>query len=366
MFYYVVLFILLYADLFIEGAFIQTVEFSTLSILFINIILSYKKFDLFDGLILLFSSYAIIISALNHTLSFGILYSLLLIAILPIFIKKELTKSNNILKCLYVLSIIIIILNFITILYPLGADSDNLPIYLLGGKNALAIYEMPMMFYVIFYSYVRHKKLIVSNLLYIILIIASLIMGGSSTGVVVAILCIIYLACPKFINFGHRTYLLVFSLIQILVLNVSILHNIPYISDFITNFLGKDITFTGRTYLWSIATKAIGKSFFGYGSGNSVMATYSIYSECHSAILEILLTGGVILLILYISVVLSSFLFKKTKENRRLYLLSSFFLFAYLIIGLTESVQFKIEFWIMFALIISINKIVANAKEDGI
>lgn len=77
----------------------------------------------------------------------------------------------------------------------------------------------------------------------------------------------------------------------------------PLAVYFIEDVLGKDITFTNRTYLWDAASKVVMESpFFGYGYVNgdwyfSHMSSLAIGP--HNYIWNVLINGGVILLALF-------------------------------------------------------------------
>jgi O-antigen ligase len=245
-------------------------------------------------------------------------------------------------------------------------DSVGAAHYLFGGKNALAILIVPTMFYIAYYSRVVYHRLTFKNILLIAISVLTLFMGDSSTAVVIAIIALLSVLFIHRVRLGHYFYLTVFTIFQFFIISAQRLSEIPLVADFITNYLGKDLTFSGRSNVWEVTMNAINSSFFGYGRGNSVVSSQIIgLSESHNMILEILLTGGVILLILFIVVVVTAFGFQKTKANVDLYRLSAFFVFLYFILGLTESVPFKIDLWIMLAVIVSTNSILSNRLRDA-
>ena len=74
----------------------------------------------------------------------------------------------------------------------------------------------------------------------------------------------------------------------------------PLAVYFVEDILGKDITFTGRTYLWDAAAKIfVNSPFYGYGYVDrdwyySHMSTFAMGT--HNYIWAVLVTGGVLLL----------------------------------------------------------------------
>lgn len=88
------------------------------------------------------------------------------------------------------------------------------------------------------------------------------------------------------------------------------LQNNELASWFVKDVLGKDMTFTGRTYMWDAAIRVINQSpIWGYGYPDrewymANMTTRAI--GAHNYILNTMIYGGVILLIIYISAIVKS------------------------------------------------------------
>lgn len=330
------------------------------AILVFSLILNRRKLDLFDATLLFFGAYGSLITLARGIETAGVIYSLMILPLVAVYTKHEIQKSNLIFKNIYVVHVLVVLANFVTMFFH-SIDDKGAAHYLIGGKNALTIFLVPAMFYIAYYSHLKYGKLTSKNLALIIISVATLIIGGSSTAIVIALLAALSILFIHRIGFSHVFYFTAFVVMQIFTVSAHLLYEIPYLSDFITNFLGKDLTFSGRTHVWEITTNAINSSFFGYGKGNSIVSSQiPTLSESHNMVLEIMLTGGVILLVIFGIIALGVFSFKKTKENRNLYHLSAFFMFLYFVLGLTESVPFKVDLWIMFAVIISTNTIMSN------
>lgn len=340
-------------------------------ILTLYLIKNGRKLDLFDAFLILFNTYVVAISFFMENLTFGILYASVILAELPIFIRGELRKSNTLLKSIYITYVTLVLINFVTMLAPLSTDYGDIR-YFLGGKNALAMTLIPAMFFISYYSYVKYKKVSARNLLFLILIIISLFIGGSATAIVVALVALIFILFVNKIHIHPTIYIISYGLIQLVMFMPRILSEIPYVSDFVTGYLGKDLTFTGRSNIWDVSISNISSSFFGYGKGNGIITehfpliveyTHVSHLETHNMSLEILLTGGVILFLLFVVIVFGAFSFKKGAANAQLVNLSYFYVFAFFVIGLVENVGFRIDLWIMFAVIISTNNIINNSNQ---
>lgn len=110
-----------------------------------------------------------------------------------------------------------------------------------------------------------------------------------------------------------------FVVLSILGFGVAIAGFVAFL-PFIVNLYGKDLTFTGRTQIWSAALWAIGKRLtMGYGREGvwfrtGIPPTYEIdqrigfvAGHAHNAYLELLLEVGLVGLVLYVGLLRSAF-----------------------------------------------------------
>ena len=113
------------------------------------------------------------------------------------------------------------------------------------------------------------------------------------------------------------------------------------IFQWITETFNKDVTFTGRTDLWSAAMEAISqRPIFGYGYDTDVLLQYGMrYTDPHNSILYILLTEGILGVIAFMVMILSVFAKKKDSKLKSNYIYASMLIFfmIWLIRGLVES-----------------------------
>ena len=115
--------------------------------------------------------------------------------------------------------------------------------------------------------------------------------------------------------------------------------------------LHKDLTFTGRTYIWDYVLKLIEKrKIIGYGleDSNFRLSKSTIWQSyhAHDQFLEITYKGGIVGLIIYIMILLKSF---KKVYSLRMYKISKFIsivIFSYLIMMLTEFYAFDTYMYI--------------------
>ena len=112
-------------------------------------------------------------------------------------------------------------------------------------------------------------------------------------------------------------------------------------SFIIKDVLHKNLTFTGRTYIWDKGLKFIkDRLIIGYGKEASSIRTQKFHNKfavnCHNNILEELYQGGILLLIAYVYMLFVAFkrLFNYRKE--KIAQLIGWFLFVLFIMSLME------------------------------
>ena len=108
---------------------------------------------------------------------------------------------------------------------------------------------------------------------------------------------------------------------------------IPPLRNIIQNVLHKDITFSGRTFIWEMCIKMIARHpVAGYGNFDSgwIIKWNGIMRNAHNLFFDILIQGGIILLAGYLVFLLTVFFAASDKENKksRLILVMLFCLFV--------------------------------------
>lgn len=343
----------------------EIIQCISLIIMLIFLIKKNLKIDKFDILTLIFVLYIMTISFIRGNLSLGIAISVIEIFIICKFVKERLKKSNKILSSLYMLYSVIAVINFIPII---GKNITENFSYFLGGKNALAMVLIPTLYFISIYSMVKYGKITVKNLALSMIIIATMFISGSGTGIVLSVIALICMLLVDKINVNRKVLFIVYIIVLLVILNLQVFNNIEIIRTIVEDYLQKDLTLTGRTEIWSKVINYILESLLvGYGKGNSIVSSFSNVSECHNMFLEIMLCGGIILLVNYIFIIKETFSkcnYSKNRLKNKLNNTSLIFVFLFFIIGLTESVPFKIEIWMMFAITYSIGNILKNKEKD--
>ncbi|MFK4310809.1 O-antigen ligase [Bacillus sp. RC242] len=172
----------------------------------------------------------------------------------------------------------------------------------------------------------------------------------------------IFLPIKVFPTFKTYLYIYIVIFFTIIVFRLQEL----LFGDFIINVLHKDMTFTGRTYIWNVVLNVIKKSWIlGFGRGNDIISYYFFnLNETHNAVLEILMYSGLlgILFFLIILFVVGNKL--SINKDHIISKILSFSIFAYMILGLTESVFYKKEFWILLFISYSVGNKIKSTDTD--
>ena len=321
--------------------FLGVVAFAFLMVLLLR---EKRKPEKIEVLILLITLWVIIITLIGNVMTSEILYLIYLWSSTCIisynFISK---KDSDFLTIFCILSNIYVLLNIPFMFMDNDANAYE-RIYIFGGKNTLQMHFIPAIFANYIVSYIKHGKLKSSYLVFIVLDILTVIMCGASTGIFAVIAIIVFAILSKKITINIWTYIVLFVIFLVLIFNTQRILEMDMLYDFITNTLGKDLSFTTRTDVWKYVVPNIFNNFFGYGYGNLVVySQFSWLNEAHNMFLELLLIGGVPLLVMY-CVLLYELLKKNPNKTTNLLLAICF---SFFVIGLMESIQFHSQFWIL-------------------
>lgn len=214
--------------------------------------------------------------------------------------------------------------------------------WILGYKNLHILYILPALLVSFLHSYYSKNRLFLRNYLLLIISFLSLLIVNSSTSLIGVILILFYLLFYKTINkfslFNIKNYFLIYI---VLFMSIVILRIQNLFRFLIVDILHKDLTLTGRTYIWDYVTRFISqKKFFGYGLENSYLrlnkTTYWRSYHAHDQLLEIIYKTGVIGLILYFIVMYKSFKELYHYRNFKIAKFIAIIIFSYCIMMLTE------------------------------
>ncbi|MED0654835.1 hypothetical protein P4S88_12340 [Anoxybacillus geothermalis] len=334
-----------------------------LIVIILALVIIFKNLNIFIILLICLMSIVLFSSAINHTLSFGIIFSILGLISLCIYISYLiLNYPSELLKGLFYLCGTVLVINFTTLLLPDGIATswNGYPIFFLGGKNSVQLTTIMCIGIIAVYSYYFHQKLKILYFSLIIIGIISMFLSQSGTGIVLSLLLLSYLfvRIPVTLNRFLLFYLILFFSIVIFRA-----HEVLF-GDFLINYLHKDLTFTGRTLIWDYVLDILPNSWLlGFGRGSSLISnSFDNLYETHNGVLEILMSSGY-LGIIFFTLIIFMIGNKLDKSKNDISKALTMTIMGLLILGLTESIFFKNEFWIILTMSYGVNNFINKSKE---
>lgn len=239
----------------------------------------------------------------------------------------------------------------------LGYDNNFVPTIVLGC------------FIVIFNSYYKYNKFDKKSIFNIIITIITCIIIQSSTAKVCLILIILHLICIKCKYKVLKKVLnsiTSFIVSNILVISIVILRIQKKFEYIIVNVLHRDITFTGRIYIWNRAIEMFNNSpIIGAGVYDpEIRAKEFRVFHAHCNILNIAMEGGIISIISFLLLIFR--VFSQLYNNRKnilSYILSSSFA-IYFIITITEFYTKNPIFYLLIIIVSVLDKFVKEGVEN--
>lgn len=315
---------------------------------------------IFYLLILLFSS---LINGIN--LLETILLSVQILFMCFIFDYGIRKNSQKFLGVLEVFLFVLIVINLATIiLYPNGmyVNADGYASnWFLGYKNSHILYILPMLMFSLLKNYSKNKKIDLKNCVYIVISLISTILVKNSTAIVgLSLICLLLLFKPvlekiRIVNLKNYFIIYIIVFLGIVIFRV---HNV--LEFLIVDILDKDLTFTGRTYIWDSVIEIIkDKPILGYG--NCVYKFSQYISTTHNTILDILFKTGLLGLVAYIIIIKNTIKNFDESLNNNLKYVFLVITIALTIMMLTEA--YGLVYYIYFFVILSDIKYIENREE---
>lgn len=216
--------------------------------------------------------------------------------------------------------------------------------YLFDHVNVSIRYLLPGTCFSLINSVINNNKFSIRNYIYVISVIITLILTRPMTAIVGYIIFLISLLLifrSKLINktinpfYSHLasfliSYLIIFFNFQ--------QHFLRFIG-----VLERDLTFTGRTYIWDKTLYNISyKPFMGYGRLSAIdRQSYINATSAHNQFLNFTFEGGLLLLSnIFITLFIISKKLKKCNNNKIVCILSSTFI-SYAVMWITEPFSYS-------------------------
>lgn len=252
-------------------------------------------------------------------------------------------------------------INAITIVayYPAGMYSTDWvtgDCYFMGFDNGMIYGLLPMCVYSLCYCRLVKGNLFAPLSYYCLaLAVFSVCYVQTATGVI-AMGILVLLLCVRARSIDGSAlvkpgFLIAFYFIVTLLLVVFRVQT--YFSVIISDLFNKDVTLSGRTFLWDYALQLISqRPFIGYGATTrAILGTNGhVYPHPHCLVLDMLYRGGIPMFIAFLAMFVS---FSHAYKNacggfiRDAILIGAF---ALLVVEITGSTQFKPLFYGVFAL----------------
>lgn len=348
-----------------------------ISFIFI-VVVSLSSLRRLSPMLLLCTLYEAIIvfsSILNQNFAFSQLINVVKIIgvcfLIEFYIKTE--RSAVLFDIMSKILEIFILINFLTlILYPDGMYINNRgwrSNYFFGYKN-LHIYVYFIYFVVkSFDNYIkRGNHGYVFGITDIIIFLSSVMCNSSTTLVAISVYYLLVWIfakrkVPGVVNIT-TSYFLSFALSLIIIL----VGAQKYFSLLIVGVLGKNLTFTNRTKIWAVALKSIKESpLIGNGaiSYDNIFSTWTV-THAHNQFLDILLMGGILLLVVFTAmVILANNRFGMIKNLKEYNIIQNKILFiwiGYFIMFLMEARRDDVYMFMLFIITYHLVDVLGTVK----
>lgn len=290
-------------------------------------------------------------------ISFWVLVSNSLVIVLSLdVVSDDEAALDCLLNAWKYLIILMLMIDLMTeILYPGGLYHDRLYSinWFLGYKTARMTYIVPLLFISIYQSYKKKQTFRKSIFLIMAISIVDVWLSQAS-GATVSLIVIVFLTILilnlyrkklQFIRnlllkiFDSRLFIGVYMAVTFIVV---IVNYTPLMSK-VADLIGKDMTFTGRTFIWKacmsefVTSPIIGKGYWLATQYEQITIKYGVYggTNAHNAIITILMDGGIIAIILYLMIYLIAL--RQPKERKQYELILIAIIYVTWILGLTSS-----------------------------
>ena len=294
--------------------------------------------------VLLYYVWTVFSAVINGTLTAGMLFSIYSVYMILNVIYLEKERIVSVLFGVFAAITSITFLSF-AYLYDWCQKLDYRYCCFYGGDNLLPQLLVPAC--TIFFLYMYEKKHYLISMLFAALSVYTLFVAGDGSTLVVAMAAIVLFWPLRKLNIPNWLYLIGYMIMNAGILLVSGMENIGRLQTFF-DILGKNSQFSSRAPIWKAALEQIRHDpIIGTGRGSLILGF-----ETHSAVLQLLVNGGIVCLILFLSV-----LFFATRKSVKAGVSSPSLIavrhgiFLLFVDGLMESVQDCLGLWIMIGLL---------------
>lgn len=340
---FIILFILLKPGVINQIPFMNTIFNSIMIFIVILIIGLYLYRGKYSGLNILLLCFFLILgfsTFINHNYIFYFLKIYLPIIGLVLYGQMCIeSNKNNFLNILSLLFSTLIILNVISLIFPLNIFGDRMS-FLGYDNNATSIIILGFLFILLRYKD-SQKKWNLEIVVNIICLLLTIILIESATCKFMIVILILFflliykrnLPINKFLKTKYIYAIFIFLFFAIVIFRLQ-----SVLSFLIVNVLHRNLSFTGRTEIWDIAISLFTqKPIFGFGvlDPSIRLETLGIF-HAHNTILQILVDGGLVSLFFYTLIWYYIYVLLKHSDDSETKKLFVFGVFVILITSLFE------------------------------
>ncbi len=252
------------------------------------------------------------------------------------------------------------VLNFVTtLLFPNGffnARDKAEAVYFLGSKNSSYYYYLILLLLVSIHTLYKKEKIRNWHMIYVILLMISAFVCRSSN----TLMCLFIIFAYYFIAVYGKILLkfLDWKILCIAIVFISLLIMFGANSEFVyrvVTSLGRDMSFSGRDYLWEQALEQfVDEPLWGNGVFSTfVLKTGVIATHAHNLFLDLLAKHGGITLLSFFMLIGSVFLSIGKEKDKSMRYMKGVFLFVILLHNVFDdcSVFFTIFYFVILSYI---------------
>lgn len=280
----------------------QAWQIVAMAILGVVVIVKAKDIKL-NWAIAIFAIYQFVIamsSVMNNGLSMGIIMSIVVWVLLFILLQTD--YYHDIILAISIIVVVSLALNIPGMINNLNVQNVE---FFIGGKNALGIFLVPGVFFMLIRSYESNGAVSKLSMAVALIALVVVFIGSSGTGIIVAASTVLFLIISQKIKLKKWIFMgVIMTVYAIFIFFPEDFFITEYWLNF-TDYLGKDVSLTSRTYIWRQAEELVLDSWL-FGAGRGVELTYmgtmgewQTTHEAHNFVLEILMEGGVVALALF-------------------------------------------------------------------
>ena len=259
------------------------------------------------------------------------------------------------------------VLNFLNVIFKTHGSRivNGGTIFLLGIDNRFIFTYLPMICFGLIYNYLSNKK---NNILLFFTFIAlTTVLYCWSVGALFGMVLLTFFILfdlskkQKKAKVTFKYYFIIIIVLNVLIVFFQFQN---YFGTFISTYLGKDVTFSGRTFLWQLGIAKIKENpILGYGINEEMMKT-ELYGleHFHNYFVNLMYQGGMLSLIIFF--IMNILAIHKLSKYKDTYIsrVISFIIFTSLILSLVDTLDYT-YFFIFYLISGNIEKLEREKNE---